>query len=150
MHRYQSVCGVPLQLFLEKRKQMLFAVCLISLSGLFRGNMQVCPRNGYARGISRSYTLRYTIDQTSYLAQSQYSNMGPTSPCTCPIAPDPWDRGPNTLVRDLLKFVGLQTLSVRNSGVMSASQGPFVSVLVTLLQPPTPSPPPPPLSLVYE
>ena len=30
-------------------------------------------------------------------------------------------RGHDTLVWDLLKFVGLQTFSVRNSGVMSAS-----------------------------
>ena len=37
---------------------------------------------------------------------------------------------------DLRTFVGLQTFSERNSGVMSASLGAFVRVLATLPQPP--------------
>ena len=49
--------------------------------------MLVYVRDGSAHTIVRAYTMRQVADQTLYLTQSQYTDVGPTSPSTGPITP---------------------------------------------------------------
>ena len=55
--------------------------------------MLVYLRDGSTQTIVRAATLRSETeveDQTFYLTQSQYTDTGPTSPCTDPITPGMW------------------------------------------------------------
>ena len=53
--------------------------------------MLVYLRDGSAQTIFTCCHIEIAVaDQTFYLAQSQYTDTGPTSPSTDPIMPDAW------------------------------------------------------------
>ena len=56
-------------------------------------NMQSLPDTGQSRQCTCCHTKIEAVDQTCSFPQSQYSDAGPTSPCTDPILQDIWPGG---------------------------------------------------------
>ena len=68
---------------------MLFVGCLMSQQHASVSQGQICSGNCMCNCMCR-YTQIGVADQTFYLTQSQYTDIGPASPSTDPITPGAW------------------------------------------------------------
>ena len=68
-----------------KGKKMLFVGCLKSQQHASVSQGRICTEN-----FTCCHTEIEVVDQTFYLAQSQYTDTGPTSPSADPVMPGAW------------------------------------------------------------